>query len=502
MISFLNNFFNFILVSIFALVFRLMRRIIESNMRFFTCLGHPAIQPLLEKVGCIKAYEIYLKAKKNCPAYQQFLLEYSQTPPRSPNQLSYLPETNKENYIKKYSIEQRCWQGKIPDCGVVIDESSGSSGTPNNWVRGIEERRAIKRNIQISYALLFNQPRFFLINCFALGPWATGMNVSMSLVDVAILKSVGPDKSKIENTLKVFGNHYRYLIMGYPPFMKDFVETTTLNLKDYELHLIVGGEGISEGLRSYFLKFFKTVHSSYGASDLEINIGVETELTIALRKICFANPSLSQKIFGREDVPMIFQYNPADYVIERSPQGELIFTITRLANAAPKIRYNIKDLGGVVTIRHLITLLKSANVNLNDLAERYLAFPILFTYGRNDLSAPFYGAKIFPSDIQHILDNDEKLIANYASHRIKVREDDQLNKTLIVALEKSVNIKEQFENEFLKDIFYQRLKTINQDFREVSKLFTKDQLVIEQYDFGQGPFAVKDIRVKNKYFLD
>ena len=44
--------------------------------------------------------------------------------------LSQLPVMTKENYVKKYSIEERCYDGRIPAAGVVIDESSGSSGMP------------------------------------------------------------------------------------------------------------------------------------------------------------------------------------------------------------------------------------------------------------------------------------------------------------------------------------------------------------------------------------
>ena len=182
----------------------------------------------------------------------------------------------KENYVKKYGIEERCYHGRIPAAGVVIDESSGSSGVPNNWVRSAEEREDVKHILQLNYQLIYRDTGCILLNCFALGPWATGMNVSMSLVDVGILKSIGPDQKKLENTLQIFGSNYRYLVFGYPPFIKSFVDTTTVDLSQYRMDLIVGGEGISESLRSYLMKYFKTVVSSYGASDLEINIGVET----------------------------------------------------------------------------------------------------------------------------------------------------------------------------------------------------------------------------------
>ncbi|MGI8641105.1 MAG: hypothetical protein ACR2MG_14315, partial [Pyrinomonadaceae bacterium] len=123
-----------------------------------------------------------------------------------------------------------------------------------------------------------------------------------------------------------------------------FIEA--LSISEYKMDAVVGGEGMSESLRSFMLKSFKTVVSSYGASDLEINIGVETELTIALRHLCFENRELCETIFGSETPPMIFQYNAADYLIETSPDGELLFSIVRFTGAAPKIRYNLRDLGG------------------------------------------------------------------------------------------------------------------------------------------------------------
>ena len=60
-------------------------------------------------------------------------------------------------------------------------------------LRGNAERTATRRLIQYSARSTFGDDSFVLLNCFALGPWATGMNVSMSLVDRCVLKSIGPD---------------------------------------------------------------------------------------------------------------------------------------------------------------------------------------------------------------------------------------------------------------------------------------------------------------------
>jgi phenylacetate-CoA ligase len=161
-----------------------LRRILQSEPRFLGLLGAQALQPVLVWIGSVKAWEVYLKASRDCPAYRTFLFDQHAPTAGNARDLSLLPVTTKENYVTKYSIEDRCYGGRIPSKGVVIDESSGSSGTPNNWVRGPAERNSVKAIIQLSYSLRFKGGDFFILNCFALGPWATGMNVSMSLVDL------------------------------------------------------------------------------------------------------------------------------------------------------------------------------------------------------------------------------------------------------------------------------------------------------------------------------
>lgn len=325
------------------------------------------------------------------------------------------------------------------------------------------------------------------------------MNVSMSLVDVAIMKSIGPDKTKLENALKQFGPKYRYLIAGYPPFIKNFVDTTTLDLHAYELHLILGGEGMSEGLRAYFGKWFKSVFSSYGASDLEINIGAETEFTIALRKLCWKDPAVCRALFGREDPPMLFQYNPLDYLIEQNAQGELVFTIARLANVAPKIRYNLHDRGGVHTMAELARKLREKNVDPALLAARVSGFPILHVYGRADLSVPFFGCKVFPTDLERIIAEDPLLARQLNSFQIQNEEDDRFNRRLRLHLERSQTSTELLDESRLHELFYNGLIRVNQDFREITKMITPQQVCVTLHDYGAGPFATRDIRIKNRY---
>ena len=157
---------------------------------------------------------------RQSPAYRQLLSEHPGAKVEfhglAPD-FSRLPITDKAGYVLRFSVEERCRGGKLPGRGVTIDESSGTGGTPNNWVRGIEERADMRLMLQSSGRVLLGDAPIFVINAFALGPWATGMTISMSLADAAIVKSTGPEISKIENTLKLFGPGYRYLSAATRP---------------------------------------------------------------------------------------------------------------------------------------------------------------------------------------------------------------------------------------------------------------------------------------------
>ncbi len=477
----------------------IVRRIVSFDERAYLLLSAGPLQPLLAKIGMLRAHAVYLKAKDHCPAYKAFLESEGH---RGDGQwrLCDLPITTKENYVKKYSIVERCYYGKLPSAGVVIDESSGSSGVPNNWVRSADEREDVKRILQLNYQLIYHDSGCILLNCFALGPWATGMNVSMSLVDVGILKSIGPDQKKLENTFEIFGPDYRYLVFGYPPFIKSFVDTTRLDLKQYRMDLIVGGEGISEPLRSHLLQYFQSVISSYGASDLEINIGVETELTINLRRLCMKDRELSQLLFGREMPPMIFQYNALDYIIETTAESELLFTIGRQTSAAPKLRYNLHDFGGTITHNQLSEKLSAKGISILSLAKRQSRFPVLFVFGRSDLTVPFFGAKVYPTDIEEIINADAELMKQINSFQISSYEDESINRRLKIRLEtvKGLTVPLVPINELHQKLF-EGLCRVNQDFREVTKMFDPSCVEIEIYGFEHGPFSSRDIRIKNKY---
>ena len=67
------------------------------------------------------------------PAYAQFLSDNDYA--FRLLSLGAFPETTKDGYVRRYGFAERCRHGRIPVAGTVVDESSGSSGTPFNWLR-------------------------------------------------------------------------------------------------------------------------------------------------------------------------------------------------------------------------------------------------------------------------------------------------------------------------------------------------------------------------------
>ena len=127
-----------------------------------------------------RARAAFWNAGARVPAYREFLRTKSALRPR---RFDDVPPMDKDSYVRRYPLEDLCQGGRLPERGAVLDESSGSTGTATNWVRGEDERHATRRLIQYSARATFGKDGFILLNAFALGPWATGMNVSMSLVD-------------------------------------------------------------------------------------------------------------------------------------------------------------------------------------------------------------------------------------------------------------------------------------------------------------------------------
>ncbi len=466
------------------------------------------VESALWRLGEWRMAAAFEEARRRVPAYRRFLrdaggpanaaLEFDRWTPR----FETIPVTDKVNYVRRFSVEQRCRNGRLPRRGVTIDESSGTSGIPNNWVRGPHERADVALMVQATTRLVLGDGPIFIINAFALGPWATGMTVSMSVVDIAVVKSVGPDIAKIVNTLNLFGPGYRYVICGYPPFLKRLVDSDEVDWSKFSCIAVCGGEGLTEGMRTYLLRSFQRVYSSYGASDLEINLAGENDFTIALRRLLIARPELGERLGLPQhgSAPMVFQYNPMDYHIESNESGEMIVSVCRRDSTSPKLRYNIHDIGYVVRFADLERHLRDLDVRIGDMADSFMRLPVLFHYGRSDATVAFYGCKIAPADIEDIMFNLPELAGAVDSFRLLITEDQDANKLLEIAFEIVANGNPPAQVDTLRTRVLDRLIAINQDYREASKMIPQGlEPTISFHPAATGPFANYDPRLKHQY---
>ena len=444
-----------------------------------------------------RAAAAFARARTQVPAYRQFLREQGAIGVAA---FEDIPPMDKATYIARWSLEELCVGGRLPDRGAVIDESSGSSGAASNWVRGAAERRAARRLLQYSSRSCFGENSFILLNTFALGPWATGMNVSMSLVDRCLLKSIGPDVAKVVATLELLGPRYRYVIAGYPPFLKTLVDSADIDWSKYDVRTVVGGEGMSEPLRTALNRCFRKTISSFGASDLEINLAVETEFSIALRQTIDACPAIGRDLFGHEALPMIFQYDPLTCLIESDAERNLLFTINRLENVSPRIRYNIHDRGLVRSMRQVDAVLRDHGMRL-DVEGPRVDLPLLFHWGRQDSAVGFYGCKITPDDIQQVVLRVPQLAdvaANFALHPF---EDACANKRLELWVEVKPDAP-QHDSRSLDAAVWRELASVNQDFRESIKMVPADRRpTLRLFAAGRSPLTGQDVRLKRRYIV-
>jgi phenylacetate-CoA ligase len=462
------------------------------------------VEVALARLGEWRLATAYARARRTVPAYRTLAREEGarlRWDGWRPD-FSQLPITDKANYVQRFSIESRCQHGRLPDRGVTVDESSGTSGMPNNWVRGAEERADMRAMIQATGRVLLGDESIFVINAFALGPWATGMAISMSLADGAIVKSTGPDIAKIQNTLNLFGPRYRYLICGYPPFLKRLVDAGGVDWASLNTMAFCGGEGMSEGLRSYLERSIGRVYSSFGASDLEINVAAENDFTVRLRRLLLDTPALGQAL-GLADrglAPMVFQYNPLDYFIETNDEGELIISVTRPETVSPKLRYNIHDIGSVRTNAGVLGALREAGADDLATVRGRLPLPFLFLYGRSDSTVAFYGANVTPAAVEEMAFSVPALAERVDSFALIEGEDADANKTLAFAFELKQDAEPPGDIEAVRREALARLAELNQDYREAARIMAPGlEPTFEFHRPGTGPFADYDIRLKRKY---
>ena len=482
-------------------------RFVRSHYRLWYWLSQHS-SGRVESLGRLNAYLMCALAKKTVPAYGRFLSDNGHV--FRLLELDSFPETTKENYVQRYGFAERCRHGHIPIAGTVIDESAGSSGTPYNWLRSERELRDVHLNTANWIRFTFPTERLFAINAFSMGAWATGTNMGTALTKVAMVKSVGPDLEKVIDTIELFGDRYDCLVTAYPPFLKHIVDALDARGFDWErtrVYGAVGGEGMTEAMRDYLERCLVKVRSGYGASDVQIGIAGETDLSVWVRKLLVERADVREALLGPDEtrIPMVFQYNPLENYIEVNEKGEAVVTLNNSSVLAPKLRYNVGDEGLTLTRSEVLKRLTAVGVvDARRPLPQSWAAPFFFLFGRRDGTVSYMGANIYPIDVEYGLYRDEALAAGIESFCIELEESALLESRPVVhvQLRDGARVERAEAAERLRRGLVDYLASASRDFAEaVREDASAADIRLVLHDHGTGPFAGTTSKIKNVYVI-
>ena len=462
---------------------------------------------LLKEISKQKAFQIYKKALKNVPAYKKFIKG------RKFDSIENVPLTNKKNYVKKYSYESRCVDNKFPKKG-IIEESSGSSGKPTNWIREVGEAELLYKAAKFEFYYTFNADKknYIVLSGWSSGPWATGLKFCELMEQYMLVKNTTADIDNNIRTLKQLGTKYNYLIAGYPPFLKNLFDCRDMNWKKYKIDIITGGESTSLEWKRYIRKQLGNpnakIISSYGASDIDIGIGFETPFSEFIRELTDNNQVLNKDLFGTNQNPILFQYNPLMHYIENTKKGEFSVTLLDPDVASPKVKYNLHDRGGTITYKEIIEVLKKYE---KEKLQRFLRknktlkLPFLFVCGRKDGTISIGGNNIYPQQVEEAI-HASKYASKVNRFMIGTSHDNNFNVKFDVHVELKKGVKKSKLKPFLEKIILKKLLEENLEFKEYYKNHKNNQVYLRPkvclYDFDKGKmFKKQNKSIKYKYIL-
>ena len=182
--------------------------------------------------GFKEALKLFKETARRVPAYKLFLKKYRLNPERvkSCEDFKKIPATDKDNYLRAYNFFKLFPEGKVPD---MVSASSGSSGKPFYWPRGVEQEEVGGKLHERIFGDIFGikkNERTLIIVCFSMGTWIAGTFTMSSVRWLAkngykisvITPSI--EKEDAVNILRdlapLFG---RVVLTGYPPFLRDVI---------------------------------------------------------------------------------------------------------------------------------------------------------------------------------------------------------------------------------------------------------------------------------------
>jgi len=540
-----------------SLIFKLEKFLLSKprQLKVFLSIVHPQA---LWKIAEAKLLYVVNSQINSTPALQ--LIKNKYFPERRITSIAefkeLFPILDKESYIRKFSLVELCQHGQLPRAGTFY-KSAGTSGQQTLWVQSIEEELLFDKIVAFFTNLMLNidASDYVILNCWSLGSWPTGINFAASIRLRGKVLNSGLNEEETLNFLKTLGPEQRYFLAGYPPFVYRLVKKAAeqgLDLKNYHIDIVMGGEGFVEEWRDELLRLLgpRVIFSAYGSTDKGLGEALETANAYIFRSLLYIasivllderkaedimllrfntrNVPFSKvtardfllDVLKKEEnfsrIPMVFQFNPTHYYnenyvyinpVQNREVKEFLSTVLSVEAAIPRIRYNIHDEGFVLTYDEVVSLLQKYNISF-DLFGKSLDYysgksldyyadlhlPFLFVFGRSDGTVSVDGANIFPEDIKRCLSLNENLAKSIYSFQLFVTDDYRLG--IAIELEAGLSPTDELKNALI-DHFKAHLAEFSFGYREiVNDRLPSADFVLELVEFNQGRFQDRKIKLR------
>ncbi|MET9225880.1 phenylacetate--CoA ligase family protein [Lentzea sp. NPDC003310] len=353
--------------------------------------------------------DLFERTARTVPAYRDLLRANGIEPDAVTTFEDFrrLPLLDKASYHERYPLPQLCRDGRLENCDMIA-VSSGSSGRPTIWPRGVEDELHVARRFEQVLVDGFHadERTTLAVVCFPLGTWVGGLFTQACVRHLAAkgcpitVVAPGNNKAEILRVLPELAPHFEQVVLlGYPPFVKDVVDTGLAGGVDWAAHrikLVLAGEVFSEQWRDLVARRagianpVTDIASLYGTADSGV-LGNETARSASIRRFFAERPERAREVFGDSRLPTLVQYDPASRFFEVH-DGTLVFTAD---GGIPLVRYRIADEGGILGHDELLAYCAEHGFT----PEPGPDLPFVFLFGRSLFTVSFFGANVYPENV-------------------------------------------------------------------------------------------------------
>lgn len=407
--------------------------------------------------------KLFHETSRRVPAYKDFLKKHDikHEAIKTWKDFQNVPPVSKQNYLRKYNLEELCWDGTLQKKSFVFTATSGSTGEPFYFPRthSVDSQSSEYHRLFLKNNKGDRTTSTLVIVGFGMGVWIGGIITYQAFRMIAerglpiTILTPGVNKKEIFEALKNIALKFKEVILcGYPPFIKDIIDEAKkqgISWDDFHLKIIFAAESFSEKFRDYIVKkahiknIYTDIANIYGSADLG-TMAIETPLCVLIRRLAMHNGRLSKALFANTNrLPTLAQFNPRFLNFE-SVHGTILCTGD---SAIPLVRYDLGDTGSIIGYDAMMILCRDAGIDLTakikavGLTETIDRFPFIEIYERKDLSTKLFGAIIYPEHVREGMHHKvfEDIITGKFSMSTKTNR--QQNEYLEINIELKPNVK-------------------------------------------------------------